>query len=174
VPILRERAGLVLITGGARSGKSAHAERLVGAFAPPWIYIATAQALDDEMAERIALHRNRRGRQWQTLEAPLDLCGALARVPEGAPVLIDCLTLWLSNQMLAGNDPGIESARLVESLAACRAPCFAVSNEVGQGIVPEHALSRRFRDAAGLLNQNVAAVAAGVILMVAGIPLQVK
>lgn len=163
-----------MLLGGARSGKSNHAEALATRHAAPWTYIATAQAYDDEMAERIALHRGRRGTDWETVDAPLDLVAALEAVPEGKPVLVDCLTLWLTNHMLAEHDVAAECARLGQRLSRPRGPWFVVSNEVGQGIVPENALARRFRDAAGRLNQQVAAVADSVILMVAGLPLKVK
>jgi adenosylcobinamide kinase/adenosylcobinamide-phosphate guanylyltransferase len=146
-----------LVLGGARSGKSRHAEALVRAMPGPWIYVATAEARDDEMAERIARHRQERGPQWHTVEAPRALAEAIETAPEGAPVLVDCLTLWLTNVMLADED--------VE--AACR-------QLVGFGIVPDNALARRFRDHAGLLNQRLAAVVDEVILMVAGLPLTVK
>jgi adenosylcobinamide kinase/adenosylcobinamide-phosphate guanylyltransferase len=165
---------LTLVLGGARSGKSAEAERLVTALPAPWTYIATAQAFDAEMEERIALHRTRRGKGWRTLEAPLDLARALSGSPSGQPVLVDCLTLWLTNHMLAGHDLEAECARLETILAAPTGPWFVVSNEVGLGIVPENALARRFRDAAGRLNQRVAALADHVILMVAGLPMKVK
>ncbi|HEY4191072.1 MAG TPA: bifunctional adenosylcobinamide kinase/adenosylcobinamide-phosphate guanylyltransferase [Mesorhizobium sp.] len=165
---------LTFLIGGARSGKSAHAEQLAMCHAAPWSYIATAQAYDDEMRERIATHRSRRGEGWTTIDAPLDLAGALDAVPEGCPVLVDCLTLWLTNHMLAGHDLSAECARLEQSLMRPRGPWFVVSNEVGLGIVPENALARRFRDAAGRLNQQVAAVADTVLLMVAGLPLKVK
>jgi adenosylcobinamide kinase/adenosylcobinamide-phosphate guanylyltransferase len=165
---------LTFLLGGARSGKSAEAERLVTALPAPWLYIATAQAFDAEMEDRIALHRARRGEGWQTLEAPLDLVRALRESPHGRPVLVDCLTLWLSNHMLAEHDLEAECARLGAILAAPRGPWFVVSNEVGLGIVPENALARRFRDAAGKLNQRVAALADHVILMVAGLPMKVK
>lgn len=166
--------GLTFILGGARSGKSVHAENLATALPAPWTYIATAQAHDDEMAERIALHRARRGEGWETLDAPLDLAGALRAVPEGRPVLVDCLTLWLSNHMLAGHDLDALSAELEEVLSAPRGAWFAVANEVGLGIVPDNALGRGFRDAAGRLNQRVAARADRVLFMVAGLPMQVK
>ncbi len=169
-----EAPGLTFILGGARSGKSRHAEELVAALPAPWLYIATAGAFDQEMEERIALHRARRGPGWETLEAPLDLVSALRSVPEGRPVLVDCLTLWLSNHMLAGHDPDRETERLQAVLARPRGPWFAVSNEVGLGIVPETPLGRSFRDAAGRLNQQVAAVAARVLFIVAGLPMQVK
>jgi len=167
-------AGLTFLLGGARSGKSAHAERLVTACPSPWTYIATAQNFDDEMTERIAMHRARRVEGWVTIDAPLDLVGAIADVPAGRPLLIDCLTLWLSNHLLAGNDLEHECERLERSLSAPRGPWFVVSNEVGLGIVPDNALSRKFRDAAGRLNQRIAARADAVSFMVAGLPIQVK
>ncbi|MGB3898442.1 MAG: bifunctional adenosylcobinamide kinase/adenosylcobinamide-phosphate guanylyltransferase [Mesorhizobium sp.] len=165
---------LTLLIGGARSGKSSHAEQLVRRYSAPWAYIATAQAYDEEMRERIALHRAQRGDGWQTLDAPLDLVGAIEAVPDGRPMLIDCLTLWLTNHMLAEHDVAAECAKLAQCLSKPRGPWFVVSNEVGQGIVPDNALARRFRDAAGRLNQQVAAVADSVILMVAGLPMKVK
>ncbi|MEW9805116.1 bifunctional adenosylcobinamide kinase/adenosylcobinamide-phosphate guanylyltransferase [Mesorhizobium sp. ZMM04-5] len=165
---------LTFLLGGARSGKSSYAEKLATAFPAPWTYIATAQVHDDEMAERIALHRARRGEGWLTVEAPLELAGALRAAPEGGTVLVDCLTLWLSNQMLAGNDVDAHSSELEAVLSAPRGPWFVVSNEVGLGIVPDNALGRRFRDAQGRLNQRVAAAANHVLFMVAGLPMQVK
>ncbi len=165
---------LTFVIGGARSGKSAHAETLATALPAPWTYIATAQPYDGEMAERIAHHRARRGAGWSTVDAPLDLAGALAAVPDGQPVLVDCLTLWLSNHMLAGHDFERLSSELASVLSAPRGPWFAVSNEVGLGIVPDTPLGRRFRDAQGRLNQQIAAAATNVLLMVAGIPVQVK
>jgi adenosylcobinamide kinase/adenosylcobinamide-phosphate guanylyltransferase len=165
---------LTFLLGGARSGKSAHAERLVTATPAPWTYIATAQGHDDEMSERIALHRSRRAEGWQTVDAPLDLVDAIAGVPNGLPLLVDCLTLWLSNHMLAGHDVEAESEKLAETLAKPRGNWFVVANEVGLGIVPDNALARKFRDAAGRLNQKIAAKADRVLFMVAGLPLQVK
>lgn len=163
-----------MLLGGARSGKSAYAEKLVTAAPAPWTYIATAQAFDDEMTERIALHRSRRGEGWRTVDAPLDLCGAIAGVPDRRPLLIDCLTLWLSNHLLAEHDVEAESEKLAEILAKPRGNWVVVANEVGLGIVPDNALARKFRDAAGRLNQKVAAKADSVLFMVAGLPLQVK
>ncbi|TGT74692.1 bifunctional adenosylcobinamide kinase/adenosylcobinamide-phosphate guanylyltransferase [bacterium M00.F.Ca.ET.159.01.1.1] len=165
---------LTFVLGGARSGKSSHAENLTTAHPSPWAYIATAQAYDDEMRERIALHRSRRGEGWVTVDAPLDLVGAIAALPDHQPVLIDCLTLWLTNHMLAEHDIEAECRRLADVLSRPRGPWFVVSNEVGLGIVPDNALARRFRDAAGRLNQQVAAVADNVLMMVAGLPLKVK
>ncbi|TPJ03126.1 MULTISPECIES: bifunctional adenosylcobinamide kinase/adenosylcobinamide-phosphate guanylyltransferase [unclassified Mesorhizobium] len=169
-----DRGRLTFIIGGARSGKSAHAETLMTALPSPWTYIATAQAYDDEMQQRIALHRSRRGEGWTTIDAPLGLVGALEALPEDQPVLVDCLTLWLTNHMLADHDVEAECRRLADMLSRPRGPWFVVSNEVGQGIVPDNALGRRFRDAAGRLNQQVAAIAETVLLMVAGLPLKVK
>ncbi|WP_024927854.1 bifunctional adenosylcobinamide kinase/adenosylcobinamide-phosphate guanylyltransferase [Mesorhizobium sp. NBIMC_P2-C1] len=169
-----DRKGFSFIRGGARGGKGAHAEKLITALPAPWTYIATAQAYDEEMRERIAHHRARRGEGWETLDAPLDLVGALTSLPSGRPVLVDCLTLWLTNHMLAEHDVEAECARLVATLAKPRGPWFVVSNEVGLGIVPDNALARRFRDAAGRLNQQVASVASEVVLTVAGLPLKVK
>lgn len=168
------RGALTFVIGGARSGKSRHAELLVTALPSPWTYIATAQAYDDEMCERIALHRARRGEGWTTVDAPLDLVDAIEALPDGQPLLVDCLTLWLTNHMLADHDVEAEGRRLAEVLSRPRGPWFVVSNEVGLGIVPDNALARRFRDAAGRLNQHVAAVADGVLMMVAGLPLKVK
>jgi len=169
-----DRSELTLLLGGARSGKSAHAERLVTAVPSPWIYLATAEAWDDEMRARIASHQARRVEGWRTINAPLQLADALEKIGPNVPVLVDCLTLWLSNHMLAENDVDAECARLVEVLSKPRGPWFVVSNEVGQGIVPENALARRFRDAQGRLNQMVAAGADEVLLLVAGIPMKVK
>jgi len=171
---LAASASLTFLVGGARSGKSAHAERLATALPAPWTYVATAESYDEEMRERIAQHKARRGEGWQTLDAPLDLAGALGTVPAGRPVLVDCLTLWLTNHMLAGHDVEAECARLGAVLSRPLGPWFVVSNEVGLGIVPDNALARRFRDAAGRLNQQVAAMADTVLMMVAGLPLKVK
>jgi adenosylcobinamide kinase/adenosylcobinamide-phosphate guanylyltransferase len=165
---------LTLVLGGARSGKSFFAERLVQAFAPPWIYIATAQAFDDEMRERISIHRERRASGWTTVEAPLTLPQAIRSAPEGAPVLVDCLTLWVTNLILAERDAEAAFAALLEALHAAPGPVVLVSSEVGLGIVPDNALSRRFRDLAGALHQQVAAKADRVVLMVAGLPMTVK
>jgi adenosylcobinamide kinase/adenosylcobinamide-phosphate guanylyltransferase len=165
---------LALILGGARSGKSRHAEALVTALPPPWLYIATGEPRDNEMAARIAEHRARRGAQWHTVEAPRDLAGALAAAPADAAVLVDCLTLWLTNVMLAGSDIDAEIVRLERALAQRGGLMVLVANEVGLGIVPDNALARRFRDAAGRLNQRLAARADRVVLLVAGIPMTVK
>lgn len=166
-------APLTLVIGGARSGKSRYAERLITGLPPAWAYVATAEAGDEEMAARIKAHRERRGASWQTIEAPCDLAAALAGCAT-MPVLVDCLTLWLSNLMLADADIDKEIERLEKSLATMKTPVVLVANEVGAGIVPEHPLGRRFRDLQGLLNQRMAARADRVVLMVAGLPLAVK
>ncbi|NPU12680.1 bifunctional adenosylcobinamide kinase/adenosylcobinamide-phosphate guanylyltransferase [Bradyrhizobium sp. 83012] len=166
---------LTLVLGGARSGKSRHAEALVTTSAPPWTYVATAQAFDEEMTERIAQHKARRADGWQTLETTHDLAGLIREhAYQPAPVLIDCLTLWLSNVMLADMNVQAACAELIDALRAARGPIVAVSNEVGLGIVPDNALARAFRDAQGRLNQDVAALADRVILMAAGLPLSLK
>lgn len=163
---------LTLVLGGARSGKSAYAEALVSACPPPWLYLATAETWDDEMVERVKLHRDRRGTGWITRDVPLALPEALAAAQE--PVLVDCLTLWLTNLILAEADVAQEAARLAEACAAATGPVVLVSNEVGLGIVPDNALARRFRDEAGRLHQRMAALADRVVLTVAGLPLIVK
>lgn len=165
---------VTFVLGGARSGKSRHAEALVEALPAPWIYVATAEALDDEMRERIAHHRARREARWHTVDAPRDLPEVLAGLSVDAPVLVDCLTLWLTNLMLAEADLPDAFDRLAAVLRAPRGPIVLVSNEVGLGIVPEHALARRFRDEAGRLHQRVAALSDHVVMMVAGLPLVVK
>lgn len=166
-------AQFVLVLGGARSGKSRHAQALIERHAPPWVYLATAQPLDDEMRARIAEHRAQRAPDWITIEAPLDLAGALEQAG-AVPVLVDCLTLWLTNLMLAERDIAAAVARLEQALDARAGPMVLVANEVGLGIVPDNALARRFRDEAGRLNQRMAARAGRVLFMVAGIALQVK
>lgn len=168
------RPRLVLVTGGARSGKSRIAEERTLRFGRPAVYIATAEARDAEMAARIADHQARRGPEWRSVAAPLDLPGALAATEGGAPRLVDCLTLWLTNQMLAGADLAAATGGLLAALGAARAPVVLVTNEVGWGIVPDNPLARRFRDAAGLLNQQVAAAADEVWLAACGLPLALK
>jgi adenosylcobinamide kinase/adenosylcobinamide-phosphate guanylyltransferase len=173
-PVLTQQGKLTFLLGGARSGKSLHAERLITTLPAPWTYIATAQAFDDEMRERIQHHRDRRDEGWQTLDAPFDLAGTLRSLPAGSPVLLDCLTLWLTNVMLADRDVDSAVAELCSVLAAPNGPWYVVSNEVGLGIVPENRLARRFRDEQGRLNQKVAALADEVLFLVAGLPMKVK
>jgi len=163
-----------LVLGGARSGKSRYAESLIAALRPPWLYVATAEGRDAEMAERIANHRAQRASGWQTIDAPHDLASALGAAPLGAPLLVDCVTLWLSNRMLADADVETEIRALEAALDRRAGPVVLVSNEVGSGIVPDNALARRFRDLQGQLNQRLAAGADRVVLVVAGMPLIVK
>jgi adenosylcobinamide kinase/adenosylcobinamide-phosphate guanylyltransferase len=170
---MQQVVSVTLVIGGARSGKSRYAESLMAGLPPPWMYVATAQPLDAEMADRIAVHRARRSSGWITLEAPYDLAGALAQRRQ-APAMVDCLTLWLSNLMLDGKDMAAESERLARAVKERAAPIALVANEVGSGIVPENALGRAFRDQQGLLNQRMAALADRVVLMVAGLPLDIK
>lgn len=171
---LPDNPNFTLVIGGARSGKSTHGEHLIEALPPPWAYVATAQALDDEMKQRIDVHRQRRDDRWHTTEAPLDLVSAIKSMPDDQPVLIDCLTLWLTNHLMAKSDLEIESRGLVDALSKVENPVVAISNEVGQGIVPADAMSREFRDAQGRLNQMMARVAGSVVMMVAGIAMKVK
>jgi adenosylcobinamide kinase/adenosylcobinamide-phosphate guanylyltransferase len=171
---------VTLVLGGARSGKSTHAERLAtgtlfGGTPRPAVYIATAEAGDVEMATRIMAHRARRGAAWTTIEEPLMLAEALqAAAVHGQPVLVDCLTLWLSNLMHKEADLDEAADELVMALEGYASPVVFVSNEVGLGLVPETPLGRAFRDAQGRLNMRMAGRADRVILMAAGLPLTMK
>ncbi|HLZ06019.1 MAG TPA: bifunctional adenosylcobinamide kinase/adenosylcobinamide-phosphate guanylyltransferase [Bradyrhizobium sp.] len=165
---------IILVTGGARSGKSTRAEARAREFVGQPVYIATAETLDAEMRERIACHRARRGNDWLERETPLELVAALDETDGAGARLVDCLTLWLSNLMHAERDWEKEGSRLVDALGRQQSPVVLVTNEVGLGIVPENALARRFRDAAGILNQAVARAADEVELVVAGFPMRVK
>ena len=168
-------ARITLVLGGARSGKSAHAEALLDGHAGARLYIATAEARDAEMAARIAAHRARRGPDWRTLEVPLALAETLeAEGRAGRALLVDCLTLWLSNLFGASRDIAAEIERLTGCLGRLEGRTVLVANEVGLGIVPENATTRAFRDHAGRLNQAVAAVAERVVFVAAGLPLTLK
>lgn len=174
----------ILVTGGARSGKSGFAERLTLSLAEQAVYVATAQAFDDEMKARIALHQQQRGEsggQWETLEEPHDLPGLLDRLSGGKAVLVDCLTLWLSNVLLAvESEPDRqerveqEIARLEDSVSSFQGTLVLVTNEVGDGIVPEYALGRLYRDLAGRMNARLAARCQQVFLVTVGIPIELK
>jgi adenosylcobinamide kinase/adenosylcobinamide-phosphate guanylyltransferase len=184
---------VVLVTGGARSGKSRFSETRLAELAPggPWLYVATAEARDDdEMKVRIARHQSRRGAAWRTVEASRDVAAVLAAPDLGAApelraasaaatagVLVDCVTLWLTNLLLDGAaDEALLAAadRLGAAARACPAPVVLVTNEVGAGIVPEHPLGRRFRDLAGLVNQRLAAASDEVVLVACGLPLRLR
>lgn len=162
-----------LVLGGARSGKSTYAENLLNH--GPALYLATGQPFDDEMAERIRLHRDRRGPHWSTMEEPLELAATLERVLDPArPVLVDCLTLWISNLMHAERDVETQTAALCAVLAHARGPVVLVSNEVGLGLVPDNRLARQFRDHQGRVNQRVAQACSRVVFVAAGLPLFLK
>ena len=164
-----------LVLGGARSGKSAFAERLIGDSGFARVYLATANPGDEEMRDRIARHRTQRGENWITVEEPLALADALTReAVHGRAVLVDCLTLWLSNLMSADREPDAEAYRLLSFIGATKHPVVLVSNEVGLGLVPETPLGRKFRDAQGRLNQSVAAAVSEVVFVAAGLPLWLK
>ena len=165
----------LLVLGGARSGKSRFAQGRAEALPGKLVYLATAQAFDEEMRERIALHRADRGPRWSTVEAPLELAETITAcsTPETV-VLVDCLTLWASNLMLADRDMVAATEGLVRAVSAARGPVILVANEVGLGIVPDNALARRFRDVAGRINQVMAAAADEVVMMFAGLPLALK
>lgn len=168
-------SGKVLVLGGARSGKSTYAQQIAERCPGPLTYVATAQAYDREMADRIARHRAERDGRWWTVEAPLELASAISTVrrSDGA-LVVDCLTLWLSNLILAECDLPSARRNLIAAVVACPCSLVLVSNEVGMGIVPDNALARRFRDEAGWLHQEVAAACDEAVLIVAGLPLFLK
>ncbi|MBI5583279.1 MAG: bifunctional adenosylcobinamide kinase/adenosylcobinamide-phosphate guanylyltransferase [Deltaproteobacteria bacterium] len=178
-PLVVDIDRLTLITGPSRGGKTSLALRLAASFPPPRAYLATAQALDDEMVLRIRRHQEERGGEYETVEEPLELVTALDRLNRRCTVvIIDCLTLWLSNLLGRWGDHEdmiLEEARgIIRFLRDFPLPTLVISNEVGWGIVPENALARRFRDLSGKINQELAAAADRVILSVAGIPLVLK
>lgn len=172
---MADAPALALVLGGARSGKSRFGEGLIAETGAPRVYLATAEAWDDEMRSRITDHRRDRGPDWTTRDAPLDLAEAVREEARpGRAVLVDCLTLWLTNVMLAERDVEAEEARLLDVLAHRAGPVVCVSNETGLGIVPDNALARRFRDAQGRLNRRVAEIATRVDFIAAGLPLRLK
>ena len=165
----------LLVLGGARSGKSAYALEVAEASSAERLYVATATAGDEEMAARIARHQADRGRGWTTLEEPLEVARALqAEARPGRAIVVDCLTLWLANLMLAKRDPEPAVAGLAAMVAALAGPAILVSNEVGMGIVPNHKLGREFRDWQGRANGEIARVCDAVVFVAAGLPLQLK
>lgn len=169
---------LTLVLGGARSGKSGYAQRqaeqAAEAAGRPPVFIATAEAFDDEMRDRIVRHQAERGQGWRQVEAPLDLAEAVRALSAEDVAVVDCLTLWLSNQMLAERDLAAAVHDLAQAMAACPATLWVVSNEVGWSLVPDNPLGRRFRDEAGRLNQRIAAVADAACLIVAGMRLPLE
>ena len=163
------------VLGGARSGKSAYAQSLAECYGPERLFLATAEAGDEEMAARIARHQADRGQGWATLEEPLEVAWALgAEARPGRVVVVDCLTLWLSNLMLAGREPKAAIAGLAEAVGSLAGPAILVSNEVGLGIVPEHKLGREFRDWQGRANREVARACDAAVFIAAGLPVQLK
>ncbi len=176
MPIKSDRSGhITLVLGGTRSGKSSFAQHLAEESNGKLIYVATAEAFDDEMTDRIARHRLDRGPRWQTVEETLELTAAITNHSnQQTTLLVDCLTIWLSNVMLADRDIAIAMDELAQALANAPGPVILVSNEVGSGIVPESALGRQFRDEAGWMNQRIAAAADDVALITAGLPLWLK
>ncbi len=166
--------GLSLVLGGAASGKSEFAEMLIKNSGRDRLYIATAQVWDDEMQAKIDRHLRMRGPDWQTIEAPMDLSGALAQARPEQVVLLDCITMWLSNQMLAETDLKAAEQALFDALQTCQAPIVAVSNELGLSVVPDNALARQFRELQGRLNQKLAAQSELVVTVTAGLPMVLK
>ena len=165
---------LTLILGGAASGKSAYGEQMVNAAGRRKVYLATAQAFDTEMKEKIALHRQSRGVNWDTIEEPVDIAPVIRSQDAGSILFIDCATLWLTNILLSDRAIETECRAFLDALSDCPCPVVVVSNEVGAGIVPDNALSRRFRAAQGKLNQQLAAKADRVVAVMAGLPLTLK
>lgn len=175
-PNSTQTPSVIFVTGGAKSGKTRYALATAQRWPGKLLYIATAEPRDEEMQHRIDAHRRERGERWETIEAPLDLVGALTGVASFGGILVDCLTLWTSNLMEAHpeNDGAVLEAadRLVEALARCPVPVVVVTNEVGGGIVPAHPVARKFRDLAGAVNQRVAMMADEAYLVVSGRPLR--
>ena len=175
MPLSTDTARTILVIGGARSGKSRYAEELLAGHDGMRTYIATAEAGDAEMAARIEEHKKRRGPGWETVEEPLDIAAALkAQSGRQKPVLVDCLTLWMSNLMAAGLGAEDEIQALVNCLGGLPGPVVLVSNEAGMGIVPDNALARAYMDNAGRMNQAMAAAAQRVVLVTAGLPQVLK
>ena len=165
--------GTTLVLGGARSGKIRYAEASITAHPAPWVYVATGRAFDTEMQERIAHHQQSRAEGWLTVEEPFGVPDIM-RAHSTSPVLLDCLTLWLTNLMLEEYDITAATHQLIQALATRQAPTVLVGNEVGLGIVPENRLARRFRDEAGLMHQKLAAQVGHVVFVAAGLPLVLK
>lgn len=165
---------LTFVLGGAASGKSAYAEKLVGDCGAPKVYIATAQIYDPEMRRKVDNHIEMRGPDWLTIEAPLDVASVLAEIQSDQVVLLDCATMWLTNHLLAENDIARESDALIKALLNCPGHVVVVSNEVGMGIVPDNSLARQFRDLQGRLNQSLANASELTVFVIAGLPQVLK
>lgn len=162
-----------LVLGGVRSGKSAYAENWIQQYSAPWIYLATGRAWDEEMQNRIAKHQERRDHQWETIEEPLDLVSILSKTQQ-KPVLIDCLTLWVTNLLMEEQNVDLAVNRLADSLHKHMAPVIMVSSEVGLGIVPVNPLARQFCDYMGMVNQKLATISDKVTFIIAGLPMILK
>ena len=175
--MVSEHHPITLVLGGARSGKSRHAQSLAESGWQQPVFLASAEALDDEMQRRIALHREGRGPRWKTIEEPLEVA-RIFRAPsvDGDVLLWDCATLWLSNVLLKEGEEALPKRQeeAIEALRHAARDVIVVSNEVGLGLVPPYPLGRAFRDAAGRFNQDLAALADHVVLLVAGLPLVLK
>ncbi|MDP2517004.1 bifunctional adenosylcobinamide kinase/adenosylcobinamide-phosphate guanylyltransferase [Shimia thalassica] len=165
---------LTFVLGGASSGKSAFAEKLVFQSKADRVYIATSQVFDDEMRKKVDAHLTMRGDGWHTIECPLDAVTALHGIKSEEVVLFDCATMWLTNHMLADHNIDAQTDALLSALAACKGRVVMVSNEVGMGIVPDNKLARQFRDAQGKLNQRLAAASDLAVFVVAGLPMTLK
>lgn len=176
--VSKQIPNVIFVLGGARSGKSKFAEELVLDMDLKPTYLATGRAYDDEMVDRIAVHKERRdagGKDWETVEEPLALSDALMQADfEGRAILVDCLTLWVTNLMMAGADINVECEQLANTLLNIKAPVVLVSNEVGLGIIPENKMAREFRDHAGFVNQRIAKIANEAYFIAAGLPLKLK
>jgi adenosylcobinamide kinase / adenosylcobinamide-phosphate guanylyltransferase len=175
VPRSMAKPKIILVLGGARSGKSAFAERLIDESGLAKAYLATGQVFDDEMKRRVGTHQNRRGAEWSLVEEPVDIVGTLSKICDNkTAILVDCLTLWVTNLMMAEKNVLSECDKLVEAMPTLSGTIILVSNEVGQGIVPDNAMARAFRDYAGLLHQKIAAIADEVYFVTAGLPQKLK
>ena len=164
----------ILVTGGARSGKSVFAEKRTKQLGSSLIYIATSEVIDSEMRKRVEEHQARRGSEWQTLHAPINLTEALIETDGKGPCLVDCVTFWLNNLIFHDEDIDAATKELITVLNERSDPVVLVTNEVGSGIIPENALARRFCDEAGRLNQTISQIADEVYVSISGIPLQIK
>jgi len=165
---------LTMVIGGAASGKSVYAERLIMAANAPRSYIATAQAFDDEMRDKVTKHKAQRGADWDTYEAPFKPWEPLQKIDAAHVTLLDCATFWLSNMLLTEADLKTEKTHFLNGLKAAKGPVVIVTNEVGQGVVPDNKLARQFRQAQGELNQDIAALCDLAVLVTAGLPLALK